>query len=192
RVRRRDLLLDDESLFQLYDARIPASVTSGRHFDSWWKKQSRTRPDLLVFTPEELRSAEVDLSEFPTSYSSGGVDLELDYVFDPARPNDGVNVTIPLAVLARVDPAGFESQIPGLRTDLAIGLLRSLPKTLRRNFVPAPDFAAAALARVGDGPLPRELAAALTALTGIVVKESDFDLEKLPSHLRMTFNVVDE
>ncbi|MTD15450.1 ATP-dependent RNA helicase HrpA [Nakamurella sp. YIM 132087] len=194
RVRRRDLLLDDESLFALYDARIPASVTSARHFDAWWKKASRTDPGLLTFTPEMLLSAgavDVDPEAFPDTFTSGGVDLDLDYVYDPARTDDGVSVTIPLAVLARVDPAAFERQIPGLRKDLAVALLRSLPKTLRRNFVPAPDFAAAALARAGDGPLPVELAGALTALTGIVVTPGDFDLEKVPAHLRMTFRVVD-
>jgi len=106
-------------------------------------------------------------------------------------------------VLARVDPAAFERQIPGLRSDFAVALIRSLPKTLRRNFVPAPDFAAAALSRIEAddsgtptagspaGSLPEALAATLTAMTGIVVRQQDFDLSKIPDHLRMTFTVVD-
>jgi ATP-dependent helicase HrpA len=194
RVRRRGLLLDDESLFALYDERIPADVTSGRRFDAWWKKASRTEPGLLTFTPEMLLAAgagEVDAAAYPNTWTSGGVDLDLDYVYDPSRSDDGVTVRIPLAVLDRVDPAAFERQIPGLRQDLAVGLLRTLPKTLRRNFVPAPDFAAAALARAGEGPLVSELAAALTQLTGIRVGVGDFDVDKLPPHLRMTFRVVD-
>ncbi len=116
-------------------------------------------------------------------------------MFDPVRPDDGVTVTIPLAVLARVNPAAFGAQIPGLREDLAVGLLRTLPKSLRRNFVPAPDFARAALARMGDraaGDLPTELAAELTAMTGIRVAATDFDQDKLPTHLRMGFRVVDD
>jgi ATP-dependent helicase HrpA len=203
RTRRRDIVVDDETLFALYDARIPAEVTSGRHFDSWWKKASRATPDLMTFTTEMLIAAgseRFDAAAFPDRFTSGGVDLELGYVFDPGRRDDGVTVTIPLAVLARVDPAAFERQIPGLRTDLAVALIRSLPKTLRRNFVPVPDFAKAALARIdqledrtaGSESLPAALAAALTALTGIVIRSTDFDLQKVPDHLRMNFSVVDE
>ena len=179
-------------------------MTSGRHFDSWWKKASRATPDLLTFTTEMLIAAgseRFDAAAFPDRFTSGGVDLELGYVFDPGRRDDGVTVTIPLAVLARVDPAAFERQIPGLRADLAVALIRSLPKTLRRNFVPVPDFAKAALARIDQlgrwrsrpaTRCPAELAAALTALTGIVIRPTDFDLDKVPDHLRMNFSVVDE
>ena len=165
RTRRRDIVVDDETLFALYDARIPAEVTSGRHFDSWWKKASRATPDLMTFTTEMLIAAgseRFDAAAFPDRFTSGGVDLELGYVFDPGRRDDGVTVTIPLAVLARVDPAAFERQIPGLRADLAVALIRSLPKTLRRNFVPVPDFAKAALARIdqlGDRRRRQRLAA---------------------------------
>jgi len=204
RTRRRDIVVDDETIFALYDARIPAEITSARHFDSWWKKASREQPDLLTFTTEMLIAAgseRFDAAAFPDRFETDGVDLELGYVFDPGRRDDGVTVTIPLAVLARVDPGAFERQIPGLRADLAVALIRSLPKTLRRNFVPAPDFARAALARIGEPgegaagrqpSLPAELAAALTALTGVVVQATDFDLEKVPAHLRMSFTVVDE
>ena len=206
RTRRRDIVVDDETLYGLYDARVPADVTSGRHFDSWWKKASRTTPELMTFTTEMLIAAgseRFDAAAFPDRFTSGGVDLELGYVFDPGRRDDGVTVTIPLAVLARIDPAAFDQQIPGLRSDLAVALIRSLPKTLRRNFVPVPDFARVALARIeqratGDsgtdkaGSLPEQLAAELTALTGVVVRQADFDLEKVPDHLRMTFTVVDD
>ncbi len=203
RTRRRDIVIDDETLFGLYDARIPAEVTSGRHFDSWWKKASRQHPDLLTFSTEMLIAAgteRFDAAAFPDRFSTGGVDLDLDYVFDPGRRDDGVTVTIPLAVLARVDPTAFERQIPGLRMDLAVALVRTLPKTLRRNFVPVPDFARAALARIDaqgavegvSASLPAALASALTALTGVVVRATDFDIGKVPDHLRMNFAVVDE
>ncbi|MGI8416515.1 MAG: DUF3418 domain-containing protein, partial [Nakamurella sp.] len=210
RARRRDIVIDDETLYAMYAARIPAEVTSGRQLDSWWRKESKAQPDLLTFTPDMLIAAESTdvsadsfLAAYPDRFTSGGVDLDLDYVFDPAREDDGVVVTIPLPVLARVDPATFQAQIPGLRSDLAVALLRTLPKTLRRNFVPAPDFAKVALSRIeaatagpaapsadGDRGLPAALAGQLTALTGIVVRATDFDLDKLPDHLRMTFKVV--
>ena len=196
RARRRDILIDDDTMVGLYDARIPAEVTSGRHFDAWWKRASRTQPDLLTFTPDMLIAAgadRFDAAAFPDRFTSGEVELPLDYVFDPGHSDDGVTVSIPLPVLARVDPTGFEAQIPGLRAELAVALLRTLPKALRRNFVPAPDFARAALDRIDQTrPLATELAAALTRMTGVVVRETDFEPDKVPEHLRMNFRVVDE
>ena len=202
RARRRDIRIDDESLFALYDERIPAEVTSARHFDSWWRKASRSEPALLTFTADQLiasGSKQIDAAAYPDTFSAGDVSLGLDYVFEPGRADDGVTVTIPLAVLARIDPAAFDAQIPGHRKDLAVALIKSLPKTLRRNFVPAPDFAAAALSQMPNGDaaagatsLADALAARLTALTGVVVRAQDFDQEKIPDHLRMGFRVVDE
>ena len=195
RARRRDIAIDDETLFALYDARVPAEAVSAQHFDSWFKRASRGDRERLSFTEADLvaaGAADVDAQAFPDRFSSGGVDLDLKYVFDPTRPDDGVTVTIPLTVLQRVAPEHFAAQVPGLRTDLAVALIRSLPKTLRRAFVPVPDFAAAAMQRIdGPGSLPQQLADALTSLTGVVVRPVDFDLGKVPAHLRMTFDVVD-
>ena len=202
RARRRDIRIDDESLFALYDERIPAEVTSARHFDSWWRKASRTEPALLTFTPDMLIASggkQVDAAAYPDTLSAGEVNLGLDYVFEPGHADDGVTVTIPLAVLARLDPGAFDAQVPGHRKDLAVALIKSLPKTLRRNFVPAPDFAAVALSQIPTGDTTagttafiEALAGRLTALTGVVVRAQDFDQEKIPDHLRMGFRVVDE
>ncbi|TKV56344.1 ATP-dependent RNA helicase HrpA [Nakamurella flava] len=204
RTRRRDIVVDDETLYGLYDARIPADVTSGRHFDSWWKKASRSEPGLLTFTPEMLIAAgaeRFDRAAYPDRYTSGELDLPVDYVYDPTRADDGVTISIPLAVLARVEPSAFADQIPGLRSELAVALLRSLPKTLRRNFVPAPTVADAVLARMSAqesagrsvaGGFPERFARAVTAATGIPVRETDFDLAKVPDHLKLTFAVTDD
>ena len=200
RARRRDIVIDDDTLFGLYDARIPAEVTTGRHLDSWWRKESRENPGLLTFTPEMLVAAgarDVSADAFPDRFSSGGIDLDLEYVFDPSRDDDGVTVTIPLPVLARVDPGSFSAHVPGHRDELAVALLRTLPKTLRRNFVPAPDFARAVLARLdpdaadASADFAARFAAGLTAMTGIRVAVTDFDEAKLPDHLRMRFRIVD-
>ena len=195
RARRRDIAVDDETLFRLYDERIPASVVSGRHFDSWFKKAPPAERDRLRFAEDDLIAAgatDVDAEAFPDRFSADGVELPLRYVFDPARADDGVTVVVPLAVLQRVAPESFDAQVPGLRSELAVALIRSLPKTLRRSFVPAPDFAAAALDRVdGTGSFVDQVARALTGLTGVVVKTTDFDLDKLPNHLRLSFDVVD-
>ena len=198
RARRQDVVIDDEALQSLYEARIPADVTSLRHLESWWRKASRTDPDLLTFTEDMLIAAGAALAsadEYPDAITSGGVSIGLDYVFDPGAADDGVSATVPLAALPRLDPSTFDRQIPGMRRDLAIALIRSLPKTVRRAFVPAPDFADAALDRIAessDRPLPDDLAAALRALTGIPVTAASFDLAKVSPHLRMTIKVVDD
>lgn len=196
RLRRRDVAIDDEALFALYDVRIPASVTSVRELDTWWRKHSRHQPDLLTFTDDELlaSAARFSAEEYPDSYSAGEFNLQLGYHFQPGSAEDGVTVTIPLAVLNGVDPGDFAASIPGHRKELAVAMLRCLPKAIRRNFVPAPDWAAAALGdmRDQDGPFPAQLAAALTRLSGVVVGARDFELTALPDHLRMTFSIVDD
>jgi ATP-dependent helicase HrpA len=198
RARRQGVVIDDDALYALYDARIPAEVTSLRHLESWWRKASRTDPGRLTFTEDMLIAAGAALAsaeEFPDEFMSGDVRVELDYVFDPGAEDDGVSATVPLAALPRLDPSAFARQIPGLRRDLAVALIRSLPKALRRAFVPAPDFADAALARMAGAsgrPLPEDLAAALRDLTGIDLTASSFDMTKVPPHLTMTVRVVDE
>jgi ATP-dependent helicase HrpA len=151
----------------------------------------------LTFTPEMLIADGAELApkeQYPDRFTSGGVHVELDYVFEPGAADDGVSATIPLAALPQLDPDAFPAQVPGLQRELAVALIRSLPKSLRRAFVPAPDFADAALQRIGDasGSLTGRLAAALTAMTGIRVATTDFDLDKVPDHLRMTFTVVND
>ncbi|MEP6979574.1 MAG: DUF3418 domain-containing protein, partial [Nakamurella sp.] len=201
RARRRDIAVDDETLFALYDARVPATALSAQHFDAWFRRATPAERQRLSFTEADLvaaGAADVNADAFPDRISSAGVELDLSYVFDPTRADDGVTVTIPLTVLQRVAPEHFAAQVPGLRSDLAVGLIRSLPKTLRRAFVPVPDHAAAALQRIdlagtvgAARSLPDQLAEALTALTGVVVRSTDFDPTKIPAHLRMTFDVVD-
>ena len=193
RARRRDLMVDDETVFALYDARIPADITSGQRFDAWWRKASRATPDLLTFTAEMLTATSdgVDAQAFPDTLRGGGAELPLDYVFEPGRDDDGVTVTVPLAVLARLRPDTMPDQIPGHQRDLAIALIRSLPKTLRRLFVPVPDAADRALGALGGVSVtPEGLADALTRLGGIPIRGNDFDLDRLPPHLRLRFRVV--
>ncbi len=197
RSRRRGIAIDDEALFALYDERIPADVTSGRRLESWWRKESRSRPDALTFTPEMLIAAGAELAgaeQYPDRIRAGELEVELGYVFDPGAPDDGVSATVPLAALPALDPGTFPAQVPGLRRELAIALIRSLPKPVRRSIVPAPDFADAALDRIGDEPgsLPEQLAAALTAIAKTPVTAGDFDPSKVPDHLRMSFLVVDD
>ncbi|MFG1951513.1 ATP-dependent RNA helicase HrpA [Micromonospora sp. NPDC048830] len=197
RARRRDILVDDETIFQFYDERIPADVVSGRHFDAWWKKTRRERPDLLTFTRELLVNAGrggVAEADYPDEWSADGVTLPLTYTFDPGTPTDGVTVDIPLPLLNQVPAESFDWQVPGLREELVVALIRSLPKAIRRNFVPVPDYARAALAAMpaGQEPLLDALTRQLRRMTGVTVPRDAWDVDRLPPHLRVTFRVTDE
>ncbi|MEW2375103.1 ATP-dependent RNA helicase HrpA [Micromonospora sp. NPDC047812] len=197
RARRRDILVDDQTVFDFYDARIPADVVSGRHFDAWWKKTRREQPDLLTFTRELLVHAGrtgVDEADYPDEWSADGVTLPLTYRFEPGTPTDGVTVDIPLPLLNQVPAESFDWQVPGLREELVIALIRSLPKAVRRNFVPVPDFARAALAAMpaGEEPLLDALTRQLRRMTGVTVPRDAWEPEKLPPHLRVRFRVLDE
>ncbi|MFI6330287.1 ATP-dependent RNA helicase HrpA [Micromonospora chersina] len=195
RARRRDILVDDETIFHFYDQRIPADVVSGRHFDTWWKKTRRERPELLTFTRELLINSGrggVDETDYPDEWRADGVALPLTYTFDPGTPTDGVTVDIPLPLLNQVPAESFDWQVPGLREELVIALIRSLPKAIRRNFVPVPDYARAALAQMpaGEEPLLDALARQLRRMTGVTVPPDAWDVGKLPPHLRVTFRVL--
>jgi ATP-dependent helicase HrpA len=197
RVRRRDLLVDDEALFDFYDRRIPEDITSVRHFDRWWRQEQERHPDLLHFTPEMLvrpEAGEVSATDYPDTWPEGDLGLVLSYEFEPGSDTDGVTVHIPLPVLQRANDHRFDWQVPGRRQELVTALIRSLPKDLRRRFVPVADYVEAFLERATpeDGPLPEVLAAELTRMTGEPVPPDAWQLERLPDHLRMTFRVTDE
>ncbi|HEX5367063.1 MAG TPA: ATP-dependent RNA helicase HrpA, partial [Acidimicrobiales bacterium] len=194
RTRRRDLLAGEEQRAAFFDARLPGDVVSARHLDRWWRDARRHQPDLLTFTRADLvdpDAADVDLDAFPTTWRQGDLDLDVSYTFGPGAPDDGVTVHVPLAQLNRVSPTGFDWQVPGHRLDLATALVRSLPKQVRRHLVPAPDRARDALrgASPQDGPLLEVLARRLAALAGEPVSARDFDMAKVPDHLRVRFRV---
>jgi ATP-dependent helicase HrpA len=190
RARRRDLLVDDDEIYALYDARIPAEVVSTRHFDGWWKKQRHRTPDLLTFSRDDLLRHEDDADQ-PDVWQADDVSLPLTYRFEPNAVDDGVTVHVPVQVLARLGGDEFAWHVPALREELITALIRSLPKDLRRNFVPAPDTARAVLPLLDPaaGPLLDGLQRALQRRTGVLVPIDAFDLGKLPDHLRVTFAV---
>ncbi|MCL1899536.1 MAG: DUF3418 domain-containing protein, partial [Promicromonosporaceae bacterium] len=212
RARRRGLLASDDDLFDFYDERLPEQIVSARHFDRWWGKARRGQPDLLTLTLDDLLPPEhhLDSGAFPEFWPQGDLQLPLTYEFDPGSARDGVTVHIPLAVLPRVYPQGFDWLVPGLLEDLCIGTIRSLPKALRVQLVPAPDVGSlvaawlrtntpawADMARAGDmaEPFSAAFARAVRDLRGVVIPETTFDDEqaaRLPSHLRLTFQVGDQ
>lgn len=209
RARRRDILVDDETLFDFYDQRIPEDVVSGAHFDSWWKKQRRAdgaEPALLNFEKSMLINEQaegVTKDDYPDAWRQGKLKLRVTYQFEPGTDADGVTVHVPLQILNQVVPEGFDWQIPGLREDVVTELIRSLPKPVRRNYVPAPNYAKAFLERASSPegrdqtqpvpePLTTALARELQRMVGVPVTAEDFDWGRVPEHLKITFRVTDE
>ena len=199
RARRRGLVAGEDELFAFYDARIPADVVSAQHFDTWWKQARRADPGLLTFKAGDLLSedaAAVSADAYPdvwTSETPGLPSASLSYAFEPGSETDGVTVDIPLSRLNQVNAAEFSWQVPGLRTELVTEMIRSLPKALRRDLVPAPDVAREVVARLGmpSGDLRDAVARELRSLRGVNVPRDAWDLGKLPPHLRITVRVTD-
>lgn len=197
RARRRDILVDDETLFDFYDQRIPEHVVSGAHFDSWWKHKRRDEPDALDFERSMLineKAGAVTKDDYPDSWRQGKLKFKVTYQFEPGADADGVTVHIPLQVLNQVTSEGFDWQIPGLREEVVTELIRSLPKPIRRHYVPAPNYADKFLDRAVplQEPLPTTLARELQRMVGVPVTADDFDLGRVPEHLKITFRIVDE
>ncbi len=206
RARRRDIAVDDETLFDLYDARIPADVVSTRHFDRWWKAAARQTPDLLTFTAAMLTDAaavgQVDPADYPDAVELGGrlgarLSLPLSYAFAPGASQDGVTVDVPLGMLDSVvqstSGTSLSFTVPGLREELVTALLRTLPKQLRRGLVPIPDRVRQVLPHVDPGePLLPALERELRRAVGVVVPADAWQAAQVPGHLRATFRVLDD
>jgi ATP-dependent helicase HrpA len=192
KARRRGLVADDAAIFDFYDRRIPPTVISARHFDSWWKRARTTDPGLLNLNQADLLSpaaSEVRADDYPASWDG----FELSYAFAPGEAADGVTVDIPLEALFEGKATDLGWQVPGLRAELVAELIRGLPKDLRRLFVPAPDTARDILPRLGEprGDLLDAVGRELTRLAGVPVPASAFDVSRLPPHLRVTYRVLD-
>src|SRR5215207_8765996 len=202
RARRRDIRVDEETVFELYDARIPTDVVSTRHFDRWWKTARRQQPDLLTFTPEMLTNAatagQVRAEDYPDEvHLSQGLTLPLSYAFAPGSADDGVTVDVPLAVLDGVASATsgetLAFTVPGLREELVTALLRSLPKQLRRGLVPIPDRVREVLPHIDPGePLLLALERELRRATAVTIPPDAWAPDQVPDHLRATFRVLDD
>lgn len=200
KVRRRGLVVDEDTLFEFYDSRLSADVTTARHFDSWWKKQRAKDKHYLDFDPSSLLDddgVDAGAAAFPEVRRQGSIDYALRYKFEPGDPFDGVTVEVPVPLLANLREDGFDWLVPGLRPELAAEMIRTLPKALRKTVVPAPDFAERALEVIAesdtgeDAPFTDALADALRSLGGRGINGSDFTPDALPAHLRVTYAATD-
>ncbi|WP_169581172.1 MULTISPECIES: ATP-dependent RNA helicase HrpA [Microbacterium] len=205
RERRRDILVGDEAVYRFYDARIPRDVFDVRSFEAWWRDASARTPKLLDMTEADLvdEASRGDERDFPARWQQGDQVLSLAYRFEPGAPDDGVTAVVPLALLAQLRSDGFDWQVPGMRDELITALLRSLPKAIRRHVVPAADWAATFSGELsGQGPeshaglpptgLREALAARIQRVASQPVTAADFEMERVPPHLQVSFRAVDE
>jgi ATP-dependent helicase HrpA len=206
RMRRHDLRVDDEALFGFYDRRVPEGIVSERHFDAWWKEFRHQDEDYLDFDRALLLREEAagpDDSAYPTVWRQGGFDLPLSYEFHPVAPggtpdpDDGVTAEVPVLFLNQLDPEPFRWQIPGQRVDLVTALIKSLPKQVRKGFVPAPDVARQAVAALdadfdpASDRLEESLELVLRRIKGQIIPPGSWNWDAVPPHLKMSFAVVD-
>lgn len=198
KARRRDILADEETLYAYYDARVPAEVHQTATFDSWYKVNSQKDPQLLIMREEDVlarEASEVTAAQYPDTLRLGDLTLALSYHFEPNHPRDGVTLTVPAPLLPSLPGERLEWLVPGLIEAKCIALVRNLPKALRKNFVPVPDFVRAALQRMtfAEGSLPQALGRELLRMTGArVADEAWAEAEQqVESHLRMNLEVLD-
>ena len=195
--RRHDVLVDEEQIFAFYDAIVPPEIWSAQQFERWRREVERSRPKLLFLTREQLMrhsGEEITEQRFPAGVEIGGVMYALTYKFEPGHALDGVTMSVPLHLLNQLDERRCEWLVPGLLRDKVSHLVRGLPKNLRRNFVPAPQYVTAVLEMLepGEGPLLPALSEAIQRKTGIEVAVDAWDLGDLPPYLLMNFKVVDD
>ena len=199
KARRQDVLVDEESLFAFFDARIPADIVNGAGFEAWRKEAEKTQPKLLFLTRNDLmqhNAASVTADLYPAAFKLNDAEIALSYRFEPGHPLDGVTATLPLHLLNRVNHAVFDWLVPGLLREKITVLIKSLPKAIRRQCVPVPDFATKMLTELDradrSAPLLPQLMQAVNRGIGQPVQVEDFDLNDLPPHLKMHFRIVDD
>ncbi len=195
--RRRDLMVDDQLIYEYYAKRVPDGIYSTPQFDKWLRKATKEQPKLLHMRMDDLLRKEAEAvshQQFPDQLNISGMHLPLEYHFDPGHKRDGVTLKVPRAVINQVSEERCQWLVPGLLRERVLALLRGLPKVLRKSFVPVPDYADACLKVMEpcDLPLTRILAEQLKQMTGVHIPEDAWPEESLPDHLRMSFKVVDE
>ncbi|HTN29555.1 MAG TPA: ATP-dependent RNA helicase HrpA [Pseudomonas sp.] len=198
KARRRDILADEDTLFAYYDARLPQDIYQAASFETWYRRESQKDPQLLLMREEDVLArdaSEITAALYPDHLRLGELQLPLTYHFEPGHPRDGVTLRVPAPLLPQLPAERLEWLVPGLLETRAIELVRNLPKALRKNFVPVPDFVRAALAKVtfAEGSLPDALGRELLRMTGARVSDEAWQEagEKVENHLRMNIEVVD-
>lgn len=193
KTRRRDILIEEWKLFEWYNARLPQNIYSVATLEKWCKHCQNN--DSLIFSQNDILENDdaLNLEEFPTSIHFGQLKLNAVYLFDPASIHDGMTLMVPLAALNLLEKTRLDWLVPGLLTEKITEIMRSLPRSLRRNFVPLPDIAKEMADQLvfGEGNLYFQIADFLTKRSGIKIEPHFFNEEGLDKHLRMNIRVID-
>lgn len=197
KARRRDVLVDDHVLFEFYQQRLPAHIVNGAGFEKWRKKAEQNDPKLLFLKRDDLmqhQAETVTADNFPDQLLVNRVPLSLEYHFEPGKQHDGITQTIPLSLLNQTNPERYEWLVPGLLRDKVIFLIKSLPKSQRRHFIPVPKYADDCLKTMSpdSGALLPALSEQLRKLTGVEIALSEWNVSDLPIYLQMNFRLIDE
>ncbi len=194
RLRQRDLLINDEDLFNFYDQQLPDNIHSGAAFNRWFK--TLDDPSILHLSGESLlqnqQPDDARINAFPITWHQDGMRLPLQYCFEPGSEKDGVTLRVPLGALPQINAELSEWLVPGMQEDKILALIKGLPKRWRKNFVPAPDFAHAAMQSIekNNGSLISALEKTLNRMTGVVVPIEAWPTTLEP-YLMMRFEVFD-
>lgn len=198
--RRRDLLVDEDSLYEFYAGRLAehggADIVNGAGFEHWRKAAEKQNPKILFFTEADVlqrSAAHVTVRDYPPRMRLEGVDLPLNYQFEPGAENDGVTLDLPLALLHSVTPRRPDWLVPGMLEDKCIAILKGLPKQLRKHFVPIPDHVRDFTEQVvfADGDLYEALSLFLRRKTGVRVEPAELRAVELDKHYCMNIRLLD-
>jgi ATP-dependent helicase HrpA len=197
RTRRRDVVVDDEILFGLYENVIPLHIVSGASFEKWYKQLSETEQKRLYFSESQLtreHTSDFNPSLFPDHLENNGIRLPLSYQFRPGDRKDGVTLSIPVNALKQLNVEKLEKLVPGLLREKCMQLIKSLPRTLRKHFVPVPDVVDKILPRVeqSDAPLLDALSHELKRLTLVTVPAEAWNTEALDDYLKFNIQVLSD
>lgn len=195
--RRQDVLVDDEVVYQFYDECIPAGIYSSKKFDTWRKQTEKENPEILFLSRDYLmqhNAGDITEEQYPKQLIVNNAPLPLSYHFDPTSEDDGVTLTVPVTLLNTLNSIQFEWLIPALLTEKVSQLIKTLPKTLRKNFVPVPQFAEACVQAINDrgSPLINSISQQLTQMTGIQIPDEAWQIDSLDPHFFMRFDVRDQ
>lgn len=196
KLRRRDLLVDEEALYQFYDKKIPENIASRKAFEDWRAEVEKTDSHYLFFTDDDVMNSQAPTTgDFPEVWQLGDLKLPLSYVFDPASDDDGVSIRVPLVALPQLDAVELLWGVPGWRFELVLQLLKSLPKDIRRQIVPIPDTADKLFDELDPNAsqgLLKQLTQALHRRGVMAVTPESFNPSTIDRYLQPQICVVDE
>lgn len=196
KTRRRDILVDDNVIYDFYDQHLPETICSATDLRKWHKGLSETQRSQLLIPREllMLEEQETSMQHFPDQLQNNGIAVPLNYLFDPRSEQDGITAAIKLPLLNQMNAAAFDRLVPGMLREKLVAMLRTLPKPLRRHFVPIPDTIDRVYTQVAEdrSSIRTALALALSKLKGVKIEASHFDLSQLPDYLTTGFSLIDE